>query len=104
MFVRVHRWAARTRDRMLGFDVADMMYVRHRPEHFRLLQFAFTEEVWGAAPASRRQSAVEAHAPFRPAHLVVIGEAIGAGDPYRPGRSGSARGRGIGRATVSITG
>src|SRR3546814_14364364 len=38
MFVRVHRWAASTRDRMLGFAVAYMMYVRHRPEHFRLLR------------------------------------------------------------------
>src|SRR3546814_18906218 len=80
MFVRVHRWAASTRDRMLGFAVADMMYVRHRPEHFRLLQFAFTEVVWGAAPASRRQSCVEAHAPLRQATLDVIDEAIAAGD------------------------
>lgn len=80
MFVRVHQWAANTRDRMLGFSVADMLYVRRRPEHFRLLQFVFTDVIWGAAPASRRLLCSEAHAPLRQATLAVINEAIAKGD------------------------
>jgi len=80
MFVRVHQWAANTRDRMLGFSVADMLYVRRRPEHFRLLQFAFTDVVWGAASETRRQECVEAHAPLREATLAVVNEAIAKGD------------------------
>src|SRR3546814_4096584 len=80
--MRISDWSSAVcaSDLRLGFAVADMMYVRHRPEHFRLLQFAVTEVVWGAAPASRRQSCVEAHAPLRQATLDVIDEAIAAGD------------------------
>lgn len=85
MFVSVHDWQAGTRDRMLGFAVADMMYARRNPEHFRLLQFAFTEVVWGAAPASRRQACMEAHAPLREATLDVIAEAIRKGDLHPRG-------------------
>lgn len=80
MFVRVHRWEAGTRERMLGFAVADMLYARRRPEHFRLLQFAFTDVVWGAAPTARRQACMEAHAPLRQATLDLIDEAIRRGD------------------------
>lgn len=80
LFLRVHQWAAGTRDRMLGFAVADMVYARRSPEHFRLLQFAFTEVVWGAAPLARRQACMEAHAPLRKALLSLTEEAIRCGD------------------------
>lgn len=80
MFQRVAQWKASTRDRMLGFAVADMLYARRSPEHFRLLQFAFTEVVWTAAPAVRRQACIEANAPLRQATLELIDEAVGNGD------------------------
>lgn len=80
MFVRVYKAKASTRDRMLGFSVADIVYARRRPEHFRLLQFVFTDVIWGAAPANRRQACMEAHAPLRQAALDLIDEAIRSGD------------------------
>ena len=81
MFQRVHDWgAATTRERMIGFAVADIVYARRNPEHFRLLQFALTEVVWGAAPASRRQACLDANAPLRQLTLSLIAEAVRNGD------------------------
>ncbi|WP_028079917.1 TetR/AcrR family transcriptional regulator [Solimonas soli] len=80
MFQRVHDWRASTRERMIGFAVADMLYARRNPGHFRLFQFALTEVVWGAAPASRRQACLDANAPLRQLTLALIDEAVRKGD------------------------
>ncbi|MFT4046219.1 MAG: helix-turn-helix domain-containing protein [Solimonas sp.] len=81
MFQRVFDCkAASTRERLIGFAVADIVYARRNPEHFRLLQFAFTEVVWGAAPASRRQACIDANAPLRRLTLDLIDEAVRRGD------------------------
>ena len=81
MFRRIHDWSvASTRNRMFGFAVADMVYARRSPEHFRLLQFAFTEVVWGAAPLSRRKACLDANAPLRELTLSLVDEAVRNGD------------------------
>lgn len=80
LFVRVRNWEASARDRMLGFAMADMMYARCHPDHFRLLQFTFTEVVWGAAPKTRRQAFMSTHLPLRQATLDVIEDALRVGD------------------------
>lgn len=80
MFLQVFNWKASTRERMLGFAVADIVYARRRPEHFRLLQFVFTDVIWRAASEARRQACMDAHAPLRQAALDLIDEAIRLGD------------------------
>lgn len=81
MFQRVHDWKnASTRERMIGYAVADIVYARRNPDHFRLLQFAFTEVVWGAASAPRRQACIAANAPLRRLTLSLIDEAVRAGE------------------------
>jgi AcrR family transcriptional regulator len=80
MFERVSRWQAGTRDRIFGIAVADMLLMRHYPEHFRLEQFAFTEVIWGAASAGRRQRALDAGEPIGRITESIVIEAERAGD------------------------
>lgn len=79
-FQRVRHWQAPTRNRMLGFAVADMVLAQRNPELFRLQQFAFTEVIWDAAPQSRRQASMEAYAPLRESCEAVVDEAVACGD------------------------
>ncbi|SEQ53981.1 transcriptional regulator, TetR family [Solimonas aquatica] len=79
-FQRVRAWKAPTRDRMLGFAVADMVLAQRFPELFRLQQFAFTEVIWDAAPLSRRQASMAAYAPLRESCEAVVDEAEACGD------------------------
>ncbi|NKF22774.1 TetR/AcrR family transcriptional regulator [Solimonas marina] len=87
MFERVRDWKASSRDRMLGFALADMMLARRCPDHFRLLQFTFTEVVWGAAPEARRQACMDMHRPLRQATLDVIDDALRSGELQARGLS-----------------
>lgn len=80
LFERVARWQAGTRDRMFAIAVGDMRLVRRFPEHFRLEQFAFTEVVWGAASAERRQKALEAGEPLGRTVEAIVNEAVRVGD------------------------
>ena len=80
MFERVSRWQAGTRDRMFGIAVADMLLMRHNPEHFRLEQFAFTEVIWGAASPGRRQRALDAGEPIGRITESIVIEAQRVGD------------------------
>ncbi|MDR3416464.1 MAG: helix-turn-helix domain containing protein [Nevskia sp.] len=80
LFRRAGEWKAGTRDRIMGIAVADLMFVRLYPEHFRLTQLAFTEVVWGAASAERRQMALEASEPLGQICDGIIEEAMRCGD------------------------
>ncbi|MBL6750171.1 MAG: helix-turn-helix transcriptional regulator [Nevskia sp.] len=80
MFRRVAEWKAPTRDRMAGIAVADLVFVRRYPEHFRLAQFAFTDVVWHAASAQRRQVALAAGKPLGAICASIVNEAVECGD------------------------
>jgi len=80
LFRRVGEWKAGSRDRMMGIAVADMMFVRLYPEHFRLAQLAFTEVVWGAASAERRRMALEAGEPLGRICDGIVEDAVRCGD------------------------
>lgn len=60
LFQRVAQWNAPTRDKMFAIAVADTIFVRQHPEHFRMAQYALCEVVWRAASESRRQEFLEA--------------------------------------------
>jgi AcrR family transcriptional regulator len=80
LFRRVGEWRATTRDRMIGIAVADLMFVRLYPEHFRLAQLAFTEVVWDAASPERRRLALDALEPMVLVCHQIIEEAERCGD------------------------
>ncbi|HEY0974664.1 MAG TPA: TetR/AcrR family transcriptional regulator [Solimonas sp.] len=80
MFERVARWPATPRDRMFAIGVADMIFVRRHPEHFRLAQYAFTEIVWGAASPARRQALLEANEPLGEIVHGLVRDAAARGD------------------------
>ena len=80
MFRRVAGWHASSRDRMAGIAVADMMFVKVYPEHFRVTQLASTEVIWGAASAERRRMALEASEPLSRIVMGLIEEAVRNGD------------------------
>jgi AcrR family transcriptional regulator len=80
MFRRVADWKAPTRDRMAGIAVADLLFVRRYPEHFRLAQFAFTDVVWRAASPQRRQLALDAGKPLAAICAAIVNEAVQRGD------------------------
>lgn len=80
IFKRVAAWQAPSRDRIFAVAVGDIIFARHYPEHFRLAQFVFTEVVWQAASASRRQQLLSANQPMAEAVANIIADAISAGD------------------------
>jgi AcrR family transcriptional regulator len=80
LFRRVAAWQACTRDRMMGIAVADLMFVRLYPEHFRLAQLAFTEVVWRAASPERRRTALDAGEPMGRICDDIVSEALRVGD------------------------
>lgn len=80
LFQRVARWQGSPRDRMFAIGVADMMFVRHHPEHFRICQYVFTEVVWGAASPARRQALIDANNPIGQIVTGIINDAVAAGD------------------------
>lgn len=80
MFRRVAQWRAGTRDRMAGIAIADTLFVREYPEHFRLAQLAFTDVVWRAASPQRRQTALDAGRPLGEICDGIVEEAVRSGD------------------------
>lgn len=76
LFQRVARWQASPRDRMFAIGVADMLFVRRNPEHFRIGQYVFTEVVWGAASAERRQALIDANDPIGEIVTGIINDAV----------------------------
>lgn len=80
LFQRVENWRAPSRDRMFGLPVADMIFVRSHPEHFRLAQFAYTEVVWGAASEARRNQALTGGRPLGELVARIVNDAADCGD------------------------
>ncbi|MES0873977.1 TetR/AcrR family transcriptional regulator [Sinimarinibacterium thermocellulolyticum] len=80
MFRRVAQWDARPRDRMFAIAVADMIFVRKYPEHFRIAQYALCEVVWRAASADRRRAFLDAGRPIGEIVTGIVRDAVAAGD------------------------
>ncbi len=80
MFERVARWDAKPRERMFAIGVADMIFVRRHPEHFRLAQYVLTEVVWGAASATRRQILLDANQPLGEIVHGIVRDAVTQGE------------------------
>jgi AcrR family transcriptional regulator len=76
---RVARWPAPPRERIFGFAVADILFVRRSPDHFRMAQYVFCEVVWNAASAVRRQSVLDAQAPIAAIAIGIVNDAVAAG-------------------------
>ena len=80
MFRRVAEWKAGTRDRMVGITMADVLFVRRFPDHFRLMQLALSDLVWRAASQERRDMVLEASRPLGQICRGIIDEAVAGGD------------------------
>ena len=79
-FRKVAHWEASSRERMFGIAVADMLFARDNPDHFRLHQYVLTEAVWQAASPARRQQLLEANRPLGEMVGQIIESAIQAGE------------------------
>ncbi|HSW12634.1 MAG TPA: TetR/AcrR family transcriptional regulator [Solimonas sp.] len=80
LFRRAAQWQASTRDRMFAISVADMIFVRRNPEHFRLAQYVLTEVVWRAASAERREDFLACSEPIGKVVVGIVHDAVAAGD------------------------
>lgn len=80
LFQRVAAWQANSRDRMFAIAVADSVFVRRNPEHFRLAQYALCEVVWGAASPARRAAHHVASQPISEAVMCIVQDGLQAGD------------------------
>jgi AcrR family transcriptional regulator len=80
LFERVGRWQSPSRERMFAIGVADMIFVRHNPEHFRLAQYVFTEVVWRAASQERREELLEASRTLSEIVNEIIADAVAQGE------------------------
>jgi AcrR family transcriptional regulator len=80
LFQTVARWQAGTRERMLGFVLADVIFARQQPLFFHLHQYLTTQVISAATSPSRRQQAHEVHQPLAAIFEAVIREAQACGD------------------------
>lgn len=80
LFCRAARHEGATRDRMFALVVADVLFARQCPEHFRLAQYVFTEAVWSATSECRRQAALEQSQPMCDGVREIVQRAIADGD------------------------
>jgi AcrR family transcriptional regulator len=87
LFEKVRDWGASTRDRIFALAVADMIFVRQNPEHFRIAQYAFCEVVWRAASPECRAAILQAQEPIGAAVVSIIDDAIAGGDLVPQGLS-----------------
>lgn len=74
------KWGANTRDRIFGITVADMIFVRRNPDHFRIAQYALCEAVWDAATAERRQEFLEMNKPVGEIMIGIVNDAVKVND------------------------
>lgn len=87
LFQRVAAWQANSRDRMFAIAVADSIFVRRNPEHFRLAQYALFEVVWGAASVARREAHRAASQPICEAVMCIVQDGLQQGDLLANGLS-----------------
>jgi AcrR family transcriptional regulator len=80
LFEKVAQWKANSRDRMFGITVADMVFVRRNPDHFRISQYALCEVVWKTATPERRQEFLKASKPVGEIVVSIVDAAVKAGD------------------------
>ncbi len=80
LFQRVARWNAPARDRMFAIGVADMIFVRRHPDHFRVSQYALCEVVWRASSPERREDFLAACDPIADIVVDIVNDAVAAGD------------------------
>lgn len=80
LFERVAAWDAPSRDRVFAIIVADTVFVRNNPEHFRIAQFVFCELVWNAASPARREALMQQGEPIRDTVVGIVESAVAAGD------------------------
>ncbi len=80
LFQRVAQWDAGSRDRMFAIAVADTIFVRRHPEHFRIAQYALCEVVWRAASQERRQDFLEAGREVGEIVVSIVNDAVRVGD------------------------
>lgn len=80
LFQRVVNWDAPSRERILAIAVADIIFARQYPEHFRLAQYVTTEAVWRTASPERREQSLETGRPLGESVGQIVQDAIEAGD------------------------
>jgi AcrR family transcriptional regulator len=80
LFQRVAQWNALPRERMFAIAVADMIFVRRHPDHFRIAQYALCEVVWRAASQERREDFMAAGSEIGEIVIGIVQDAVGAGD------------------------
>lgn len=80
LFCRAADHAGSTRDRMFAVSVADVLFARQCPEHFRLAQYVFTEAVWSATSEARRHAALARSQPMCDRVRSIIQQAVADGD------------------------
>jgi AcrR family transcriptional regulator len=80
LFRRVADWDAPSRERILAIAVADIIFARQYPEHFRLSQYVTTEAVWRTASPERREESLETGRPLGQAVGRIVQDALDAGD------------------------
>lgn len=80
LFCRAADWRAGSRERMFAIAVADTIFARRYPEHFRLSQYVHTDAVWHAASETRRGQTLEAGRPLGEAVGRIVQDALDSGD------------------------
>lgn len=80
-------WCAPSRDRMFAMGVADLVFVRHHPDYFRIAQYSLCEVSWRATSPGRRKAFVESNEPIMGIVSGVVEDARRAGDLPESGPS-----------------
>lgn len=77
---RATQWDAPSRKKMLALIIGDILFSANHAVHQSLGRYIFTDVVWEAASAERRQQVLDAYMPHHEAATSIAEEAICAGD------------------------
>lgn len=80
LYARVAHWQGTTRERMIGFVVADVCFTRQQPLFFHLNQYISTRVISAATSPDKREAAFKAYRPLADMFHGVIDEAVNCGD------------------------
>ncbi|MGQ0700680.1 MAG: TetR/AcrR family transcriptional regulator [Panacagrimonas sp.] len=92
---RVAAWNAPSRDRMFAIGVADTVFVRRHPDHFRIAQYSLCEVAWKAASPERRQAFLHANDPMVDIISRIVEDARRMGDLEPQGQTAQEMGVGL---------
>lgn len=81
---KVVDWKAPSRERMFAIGVAEMLFLKHYPDHFRISQYALSEVAWQTAAPERRQALLDANAPIAGMVSAIVDDARRNGDLDMP--------------------